>query len=434
MTSRRKAASSSPKSTIKLPPAITFLKRLGPGLITGAADDDPSGIATYSQVGAMYGYAMLWTLFFSFPFMAAIQEISGRIGRVTGHGIAGNVRRYYSRWLLYTVVSLLFVVNTINLGVDLQAMAASLELLIRGPVLFYTTCFALFSLVMEIWVPYRLYVSFLRWLTFALLAYVGTVFAVKVSWGQALKATLIPSLALNREALTALMAVLGTTISPYLFFWQASQEAEEVQDHSDEHPLKGTPREAPGQLRRIHTDTYLGMGVSNLIAFFIMLTSAVTLHVHGTREIGTAAQAAQALEPLVGRGAFLLFALGIIGTGLLAVPVLAGSAAYALGEAFHWPVSLEKRPGAVKNFCMAIAVANILGVALTFFHMNPIKALYWTAVINGIVAVPAISVMLLLTANRAVMGGFVISPYLKVMGWLTMSLMLAATLGMGFLQ
>ena len=407
-----------------------ILTSLGAGLITGASDDDPSGIATYSQAGAQFGYGMLWTMLFSYPFMTAIQDISARIGRVTGHGIAGNIRRYYSPWLLYVVVFLLFSANTINLGVDLAAMAAALHLVIGGPVVLYGIVFALFSLSLEIFVPYVRYVSYLKWLTLGLFAYVATAFAVHVSWGQALKATVWPSLSWNAQSMTALIALLGTTISPYLFFWQASEEAEEVEDRPKEHPLKSHPQEANVQLRRIRLDTSMGMAFSNVIAFFIILTTAVTLNAHGVRDINTAAEAASALKPLAGEFAYLLFALGIIGTGLLAIPILAGSAAYAVGEALRLPVSLQRRPGRVKGFYVILSLSVLLGMLINFLHLNPIKALYWTAVINGVVSIPVIAVMMLMTNNRNVMGEFTIPPYMRAMGWLTLAVMTGATVGL----
>jgi len=407
-----------------------ILAAFGPGLITGASDDDPSGIATYSQAGTQFGYGMLWTMLFSFPFMCAVQEISARIGRVTGHGIAGNIRRHYSKGLLYFIVLLLFVANTINLGADLGAMAAGLQLVIGGPVPVYVLVFGVTSLLIEIFIPYQTYVFYLKWLTLVLFAYVATVFTVHVPWRQALKGTLWPSLIWNAKGLAALIAILGTTISPYLFFWQASEEAEEVQDRPEEHALKRRPMEAPVQLRRIRLDTYIGMAVSNIIGFFIVLTAAVTLHAHGASRIDTAAEAALALKPLAGRFAFLLFTLGIIGTGLLAVPVLAGSAAYAVGEALRLPVSLQRSPKRVKWFYVILGISVLLGMLFNFLNFNVIQALYWTAVLNGIVAVPVLAIMMRMIHNPKVMGEFTIPGYLRVMGWLTFALMAAATVGL----
>jgi NRAMP (natural resistance-associated macrophage protein)-like metal ion transporter len=403
---------------------------LGPGLITGASDDDPSGIATYSQAGVQFGYGMLWTMLFSFPFMCAIQEISGRIGRVTGHGIAGNIRRHYSKSLLYGIVAILFAANTLNLGADLGAMAAGLQLVIGGPALAYVLGLGILSLVAEIFIPYKTYVFYLKWLTLVLFAYVATVFAVQVPWGEVLKGTLRPSLIWNAKGLAALMAILGTTISPYLFFWQASEEAEEVQDRPAEHALRKRPLEAPAQLRRIRLDTYVGMAFSNAVGFFIILTAAVTLHAHGAKNIETAAEAALALKPLAGRFAYLLFTLGIIGTGLLAVPVLAGSAAYAVGEALRLPVSLQRSPKRAKWFYVILAISIVLGMLFNVLRLNVIQTLYWTAVLNGVVAVPVIVMMMRLTHNPKVMGGFAIPNYLRIVGWITCAIMAAATIGL----
>jgi NRAMP (natural resistance-associated macrophage protein)-like metal ion transporter len=415
--------------TSPVPKAKRFISVLGAGLITGAADDDPSGIVTYSQAGAQFGYGMLWTLLLSLPFMCAIQEISGRIGRVTGHGIAANVRRHYSRGLLYGIVFLLFIANTINLGADLGAMGAALHVATGGSTLVYVALFALVSILIEVFIPYKKYVFYLRWLTFALFAYVIAASTVKVQWREALKGTFFQSISWNFNTLVALTAILGTTISPYLFFWQASEEAEEVQDRTKEHALKQHPVEAPVQLRRIHRDTYTGMAFSNIVAFFIMLTTAAALHAHGIRTIDTAVQAASALEPLAGRFAFLLFTLGIVGTGLLAIPVLAGSTAYAVGEALRWPVSLQRSPRRVKRFYAVLAVSVGAGVVLNFLPLNPIKALYWAAVLNGVASVPVVAMMMWMTSSRRVMGDFTIQRSLRVMGWGTFVLMLGAALG-----
>lgn len=409
-----------------------LLLRLGPGLITGAADDDPSGIGTYSQVGAQFGYGMLWTVVFSYPLMAVIQEVSARIGRVTGAGIAGNIRRYYSRPVLYVIVALLLIANICNLGADIEAMGAVANLLAPGPTGMYVVIFGAFSLLLQIFVPYVKYVKYLKWLTVVLFAYVITAIVLKEPKLAALRTTFLPSLSFHREYFTALIAVLGTTISPYLFFWQASEEVEEVATHSHQHPLKQAPAEGPEQLERIRFDTYLGMAASNLVAFFVILTSAATLHAHGILEIQTAAQAAKALEPLAGKFAFVLFALGIIGTGFLAVPVLAGSAAYGVSEAFHWVASLQKKPGQAVRFYATIGVATCIGLALTFTRINPMKALFWSAVLNGIVAVPVMAMMMILTHNRRIMGEFTLPGYLRWVGWLATAVMLAASLGLLF--
>ncbi len=415
---------------IQGPPPRRFLQTLGPGLITGASDDDPSGIATYSQVGAQFGFSVLWTMLFSYPLMTAIQEISARVGRVTGRGIAANLRQHYPRWLLFPVIALLLVANTLNLGADIGAMGAALKLLIGGPASLYAGVCAVGSLLLEIFLSYNYYARILKWVCLALFAYVGVVFAGKVPWGEALRGTVLPSITFNAEYLTALIAVLGTTISPYLFFWQASAEVEEMKAVRGEKPLKRTPGEAPAQFARIRLDTSLGMGVSNLIAFFIILTAAVTLHTHGQTHIDTAEQAAEALRPVAGRLAFLLFGVGIIGTGLLAIPVLAGSAAYAISEGLRWRAGLDRRPNEAIGFYAVLTAATLLGLGLNFTSMDPIRALFWSAVINGVVAVPVMVVMMLMAANAKVMGEFAIPGGLKFMGWLATAVMALAACGL----
>ena len=419
-----------PSTPTDEPPPRRFLKLLGPGLITGASDDDPSGIATYSQAGAQYGYGMLWTMLFVYPLMVSIQEISARIGRVTGNGIAGNMRRYYSRWVLYPVVFLLLVANTINLAADLSAMGAAVKLLIGGPAHLYIILLAGISVVVQIRIPYTQYAKILRWLCLALFAYVATIFTVQINWGEALRGTFLPNLGLDGKSLTMFIAVLGTTISPYLFFWQASGEVEEVNKDEEAKPLKHAPEQAPKESARIVWDTYVGMAFSNLVAFFIILTVAATLHQQGKTEIETAAQAAEALRPVAGPLAFFLFAVGIVGTGMLALPVLAGSAAYAVGEALKWPTGLERKAHEAKGFYGVIAVATLLGIILNFTPIDPIKALIWTAVINGVTAAPLMVVMMLMTTNRKVMGQFTLSKYLRITGWLATALMMAATIGL----
>jgi NRAMP (natural resistance-associated macrophage protein)-like metal ion transporter len=403
---------------------------LGPGLITGASDDDPSGIATYSEAGAKFGFGMLWVTLFSYPLMCVIQEISARIGRVTGEGIAANIRKHYPAPILYIMVSLLLVANIFNLGADIGAMGAAAKLFLPGPFWAYVLLLGGLSLGLQIGVPYTKYVPYLKWLTLALFAYIATAIVVGQPRWAAIRATFWPSISINGEYFTALTAVLGTTISPYLFFWQASQEAEDVGVNAKDQALKRAPEQAPAQLSRIRFDTYMGMALSNVVAFFIMLTAGVTLHTHGVLDIDTADQAAKALEPLAGRFAFMLFAAGIIGTGLLAVPVLAGSAAYALSEAFRWTASLEKKPGQAVRFYATIGVATVIGLVLNFIHLNPIKALFWSAVLNGLVAVPAMALMMMLTQNRKAMGKFTLPPYLRVCGWIATAVMLVASLGM----
>lgn len=409
--------------------ARSLLGKLGPGLITGASDDDPSGIATYSQVGAQFGYGMLWTMLFSYPLMAVIQEISARIGRVTGRGIAGNIRRYYPRAILYTIVPLILTANIFNLGADVGAMGAALKLLLPGSMALYVMFFGVVSLGLQVLIPYTRYVPYLKWLTLVLFAYVATAFVAHVNWSHALRGALVPSFSSQTGFFTAFIATLGTTISPYLFFWQASQEVEEVTT-SPHRPLKKSPREAPSQFGRIRADTYLGMAFSNLVAIFIMMTTAATLNVQGVFRVETAAEAAKVLEPLVGRFAFGLFALGIIGTGLLAVPVLAGSAAYAIGEALKWPVSLEKRLDQAPKFYWTLIAATMVGLSLNFMGIDPIRALFWAAVLNGIAAAPIMAVLVLMSSNRRVMGKFPLSTPLRIIGWFATAVMLLSSVGM----
>ncbi len=402
---------------------------MGPGLITGASDDDPSGIATYSQAGAQFGYAMSWTMLFSYPLMVAIQMISAEIGRVTGKGIAGNLRGNYPRALLYGLVSLLLVANTINLGADLGAMGAALKLLIGGPQLSYIALFGIVSVLLEVFARYSRYVSILKWLSLSLFAYVATVLIVQVSWRDVL-AGLVPHITLDGKYITMVVAILGTTISPYLFFWQANVEVEDELENPVAKPLKDAPEQAPMEMERIRLDTYIGMGFSNLVALFIIIATAATLHAHGVKDIQTSSQAAEALRPIAGRFAFWVFALGIIGTGMLALPVLAGSAAYAVGEVFDWPVGLAQQPKRAKAFYATIAGATFIGGLLNFTPLDPIKALFWSAVINGVVAVPVMVAIMLMAAKPAVMGEFVISTPLKAMGWLATAAMTAAAVGM----
>ena len=410
--------------------ARSILWKLGPGLITGAADDDPSGIATYSQVGAQFGYGMLWTMLFSFPLMAAIQAISARIGRVSGIGIAGNIRRHYPRPYLYGVVSLLLIANIFNIGADIGAMGAAAGLIFPGPPALFVILAGGISLTMQILIPYSIYVKYLKWLTLALFSYVVTAIILHEPRWEAIRATFLPSLSLRRGYFTALIAILGTTISPYLFFWQASEEVEDVNLNANEQPVKDAPKQAPAQFQRIQFDTFLGMAFSNLVAFFIILTSASTLYSHGIRDIQTADQAARALEPLAGRFAFSIFALGIVGTGLLAVPVLAGSAAYAVSEVFQWTASLELKPKRAVGFYAIIGIATFTGLLLNFIHLNPIKALFWSAVLNGVVAGPVMAFMMLLARNPKVMGKFTLPQSLHVAGWVATGVMILVSIGM----
>lgn len=409
-----------------IPGRTGLFTRLGPGLITGASDDDPSGIATYAQAGAQFGLSMCWVMLFSFPLMSAIQEISARIGRVTGHGIAGNIRFHYPAWLLHGIVALLLIANIINLGADLGAMGDSLSLLIAGPAQLYVVCFATFCAVLEVFSSYERYVRVLKWTSVSLFAYVAVAFAVHVPWHLVLFHTFVPSFVWRKDYIVAIVAVLGTTITPYCFFWQSSQEAEDERIDPHGHTLLDAPDEAPAQLGRLRLDTYVGMGYSNLISLFIIVATAVTLNAHGITNITTSAQAVEALRPISGPFAALVFTAGIIGIGLLAVPVLAGSGAYALGEALGWPTGLGRRPLDAKAFYGAIVVSTLLGVAINFTRLDPIMALFWAAVLNGIVAVPLMVVMMVMARDPRVMGRFVLPRPLWAMGWICTLTMLAA--------
>ncbi|MHB8471637.1 MAG: NRAMP family divalent metal transporter [Gammaproteobacteria bacterium] len=411
-------------------PAKSPWKKLGAGLVTGAADDDPSAIATYSQVGAAFGYGMLWSAFFTYPLMVGIQLISARVGRVTGKGLAANIRTHLSARLLYVLVSLLLLANIINIAADLGAMGAALKLLLGGPTLLYTLGFGVTSLLLQVFVPFPRYSPLLKLLTLTLFTYVATVFVLHVHWAAVLHGTLFPQLSFDKNYLVALVAVFGTTISPYLFFWQASQEVEEQRATPGDEPLKRAPEQARAHLQRIEFDTYVGMGISNLVAFFIMLTAAVSLNAHGVTNVETSAQAAQALRPLAGEFAFALFAAGIIGTGMLALPILAGSAAYAVAETFRWRTGLGQVPHRAREFYMILSLAILLGVALNFTPLDPIKALFWSAVINGVIAVPFMVTVMLLAIKSEVMGRFVIRRRLQALGWLATAVMALAVLTM----
>ena len=398
--------------------------------ITGASDDDPSGIATYSQAGAQFGYSLIWSLLFTYPLMCAIQMISADIGRVTGKGLASNMRRHYSAWLLYPLVGLLIVANVINLGADLGAMAAALGLLLPGPQWLYIGVFALVIALMEVFMRYARYASVLRWLTLSLFAYVATVFVVGVPWPTVALNLVVPHIEWTGSYLTVLVAVFGTTISPYLFFWQASEEVEDEKEDPAAEPLLDAPGQAPRQLARIRLDTIVGMGASNVVALFIMLTTAATLHAHGVTNIETSSDAAKALQPIAGEFAFVVFALGIVGTGLLAVPVLAGSAAYALGEALQ----VARRPRGEARPCAGVLLGDcggvLVGALLNFSPLDPVKALFWSAVINGVAAVPIMAMIMHMASRRDVMGEFTLKPWLKTLGWLATAVMTAAAVGM----
>jgi len=416
---------------VKQPEKPKLLSILGPGLITGAADDDPSGIATYSQAGAQFGYDLGWTLLFSWPLMCAIQEISARIGRVTGRGIAGNLKAHYPAAIVYGLVGLLVVANTINLGADMGAMGASLNLVIGGPTLLYVALFGAVSILLEVFVRYARYVSVLKWLTLSLFAYVGVAIVVHMPWAKVAFHLVVPKISLAPGYLTVVVAILGTTISPYLFFWQAEEEVEEVKERDDARPLERDAAAAPAEFHRIRWDTYIGMGFSAVIAMFILWTTAATLNAHGITNIQTSSDAAKALGPIAGQFAKVIFALGIVGTGLLALPVLAGSAAFAMGEAFGWHVGLARKLNRAKAFYGAIAAAMIIGGALNFFHfIDPIKALFWSAVINGVASVPIMAMIMHLASHKAAMGQFKLHIGLKAVGWLATAVMAAAAVGM----
>ncbi len=405
-------------------------RKLGPGLITGAADDDPSGIATYSQGGAQFGFQMLWTLFITWPLMVGIQTVSARIGRVTGEGLAANLRRLHTPRLLFLIVGLLTVANTINIAADLAAMADAVMLLAGGHHTAWVVAFGTVSVLLQVFVPYVRYVRLLKWLTLALFAYVGTVFSVTIDWPRVLRSLVWPDIAFSRDYLTTLVAIFGTTISPYLFFWQAAQEVEELRADPASASLKQAPQQARAHLKRIAIDTWIGMGVSNLIAFFIMLTTAATLYTHGITDIQSSRDAALALRPIAGEFAFALFAAGIVGTGLLAVPVLAGSAAYAVADAFGWRTGLDLRPGLGRRFYGIIATSTLIGAAIGISEVNPIKALYWAAVLNGVVSVPIMVVMMRMATRHDVMGLFVVARRLKWLGWAATAVMAVAVLAM----
>jgi NRAMP (natural resistance-associated macrophage protein)-like metal ion transporter len=409
----------------KRKPRNIVFRLLGPGLVTGAADDDPSGIATYSQAGAQFGFGLLWTMFLTTPFMIAIQLVSAHIGRVTGKGIAANAKQFYPLPLVLVPIALLVVANTINIAADLAAMGEALYLVIGGLKHEHALIFAAASVLLQVFVPYRRYAPILKFLTLVLFLYVAVVFTIEIPWGEVLVGTLLPNISFDHDYLLLVVAVLGTTISPYLFFWQASQEVEEMRRERSRPrlPLKILTRGGGGELTRISIDTTVGMIFSNIIAYFIILATASTLHAHGITDIQTAGEAAEALRPIAGDLAFLLFALGIIGTGLLAIPVLAGSGAYAVAELFGWPSTLEAKFPEAIGFYAIIFAATVIGFAMGFLPINPIKLLVWTAVINGIVAAPIMAMMMLIVSNRSAMGRFQARPSLAWAGWGATALM-----------
>ncbi|OWQ93404.1 iron transporter [Roseateles aquatilis] len=409
--------------------------QLGPGLITGAADDDPSGIATYSQAGAQYGYTVGWTILVTYPLMVGIQLASARIGRITGKGLTETFARLCPRWLVVGLVALLVVANVINLGADLGAMGDAVHLVAGGghPAVF-VVAMAVLSLLLQIWLPYERYVKILKWLTLSLLAYVGVGFAAKADWTAALTAMVWPAAHWDRGYATTVVAILGTTISPYLFFWQADQEAQEIKRIAADRPLACAPEQARAQFHRLRVDTIVGMGFSNTIAFFMIVATAATLHAHGVHDIETTAQAAQALKPIAGDFAFLLFAAGIVGTGLLALPVLAGSAAYAVATLIGVRRGLDRPPRSAKAFYAILSGAMLIGLALSLSGFNPIKALYWSAVVNAVISVPIMVAVMIAASHPRIVGDLRLPALWRWLGWLATAAMALATIAMLVMQ
>jgi len=408
----------------------SLARRLGPGVVTGAADDDPSGIATYSQAGAQVGVGLLWTVVITWPMMVSVQSLSARIGRVTGKGLAANMLEVFPQSVATGLVFLLFVANTINIGADLSAMGAAVKLLVGGGQHWFTAMFAIASLLAVVFIPYSRYVSVLKWLTFSLFAYVGIVFTVHIDWPKVALGAVWPQFKLDSDTLTLIVAIFGTTISPYLFFWQSSQEVEEEEADPDASPLLTHPEQAPRELNRIGWETWLGMGASNLVAFFIMLTTAVTLNANGHTDIQTTEQAAAALKPIAGQWAFLLFSLGVMGTGLLAVPVLAGSSAYAVGEVCGWKTGLELKLNQARGFYAVIAAGILIGVLVDLSPLDPIKTLFWSAVVNGVIVVPIMVALMIMASRPKQMGKFVATRGQRVFGWSATAMMGVAAVAM----
>lgn len=413
--------------------SVALFEQLGPGLVTGAADDDPSGIATYSQAGAQFGFGLLWTMVLTYPLMSAVQLVSANIGRVTGCGLAKNMGDMLWRPFVTFLVALLFIANTINIGADLAAMGEAAALVVGLDGHIFTIAFAVISLLLQLFLPYRRYAGLLKWLTLTLLSYVAVLFMVKLDWIGVVKGLTMPRID-NKQAVITVVAIFGTTISPYLFFWQSAQETEEVNRNPHEEPLIDAPWQARREFRRMRLDTFAGMAISNLVAISIMIGTAATLNAAGLTSITTAADAAKALQPVAGRFASLLFSLGIIGTGLLAVPVLAGSAAYAIGESRGWKCGLDQRPWEAIGFYAVITCASLLGIAINWSPLDPMQALFWSAVINGVVAVPIMAAMMMVVSRRRTMGKFTASPRLLFFGWTATVVMAAAAAAMIILQ
>jgi len=421
---REQAAQGGARSAVS-----SILRDFGPGLVTGAADDDPSGIATYAQAGAQCGMGLLWTLVLTYPLMSAVQTVCAQIGRVTGQGLATNMRRVFPAELAMGLVGLLFVANVINIGADLAAMGSSAELVTGLPAHVLTAAFAVVSVLLQVCVPYRSYARILKWLTLILFSYVALLFTVRLDWRAIGAGLVIPRIG-DRAALVTIVAILGTTISPYLFFWQSAQEVEEMADHGGEPALRENGGGAASELARIRIDTWSGMALSNLVGIAIMIGTAATLHAAGKTSIETAADAAAALQPIAGRFAFLLFSLGVIGTGLLAVPVLAGSAAYGVAELRGWRGSLSSRFHDAEGFYAIIIAATLFGIAIDWSPLDPIRALFWSAVLNGVIAVPLLIAIMALATSRRIMGDLPISRMMRMLGWTTTALMTAAVAAM----
>ncbi len=403
---------------------------IGPGFITGVADDDPSGIATYSQAGAQFGLNMLWTMPLCFPLMAAVQSMCARIGRVTGKGLAANIKTAFPPIVLQGVVLVLLIANILNIAADVAAMGEVAELVTGFNRHLMTAVFVFATLLLLVLVPYHRYVFFLKWLTLSLLAYAAVLFTVHVPWGEVALRTIWPSFTLNSDAAAVVVAIFGTTISPYLFFWQASQEVEDMRAGRGTKPLLRDAPAASGELSRIGWDTWSGMFYSDIAAYFIVLATGVTLHVAGITDINTAAQAATALRPLAGDFAYILFALGILGVGLIGVPVLAGSAAYALSEAMGWKSGLERKAADARGFYAVIAVSVLAGLVIQYSPISPMKALFWSAVINGVVAVPLMVVIIVLVSKKSVMGAYTANRWVVILGWIATAVMGGAAVAM----
>lgn len=404
--------------------------RLGAGLITGAADDDPSGIATYSQGGAQFGGGLLWTLVLTTPLMIGIQMVSARLGWITGKGLAANIQQVMPRWVGIVLVALLVFANTLNIAADIAAMGEALQLIVGGGEHGHALVFSVICAVLPLWLNFDAMVRVLKWLTLALFAYVAVALMMQVDWHTVGVESVSALRTGGGDYWMMVVAVLGTTISPYLFFWQAAQEAEMRQRNADSEEVVNSPLFTREHLFRIKLDTVIGMGFSNVIAFCIMLAAAMAFHQHGITDIQTSRQAALALEPIAGHFAFLLFALGVIGTGMLAVPVLAGSAAYAVAEVLNWKAGLDHHYTEAKGFYSVLVAATVIGTLMDFTNLDPIRALVWSAVVNGVIAVPIMVVMMLLGSNRAVLGDAVLTPRHRLLGWAAVGVMAVAVVAM----